>query len=722
MLHLQFLGCDGTGVPSIMVANEQQRFFFNCPEGTQRFCNEAKVKMTRTQAFFLTRLHPDTLLGMPGMLLTIHEMERSSIAKGAGLAKEQPKETDRQVQIYGPPGTGELVTELHPFVRCKAFYTARDAPRGGELQELNALDRPTGSVLAMPWEGGLLYAIELSASVGRFLPDKAKALGVAKGPKFSKLARGESVESDKFPGRTVAAADVTAPADPPTRAVIVDAGCSLQNVEALADALRSLGQGLAARGGGDAVNVVFHLSPGEVVEAEAYREAALRVFPGATHLQRPRTGDSPGSVFLQSARQHALLSSFAPRFFPPERRPISSAPPPEPAPPFRLALPLVKYSLAGGKCGPTGLVDPPAPPGGEVPAEVTQAMRKQGVLTSAGEEGPLELCFLGTGGMMPSKYRNVSATLCRLADGTHVMLDTGEGTLGQLGRALESDRVLRSMGLVWISHMHADHHLGLPSLLHARSLLSPSRPTHVVGPGELERYLSVFERICGVPLAFTFSTCDSAMRGKELLEGKVELRCVPVDHCPDAWGCVLQGDGWKAVFSGDCQPTESLVEAGKGADVLVHEATFEDGMEDDAAAKRHSTVGGALGVAAAMGARCTVLTHFSQRYTKGPPSGAKCKVGLAFDLMRLRVGDEAHFEAMAEPLRVMEEYYAAREESKRADNLKKGEEKRTSKQAEQKELKQKRSAEYLERCKRQRRDEDAGGDGKAGEAKPATGN
>ena len=50
--------------------------------------------------------------------------------------------------------------------------------------------------------------------------------------------------------------------------------------------------------------------------------------------------------------------------------------------------------------------------------------------------------------------------------------------------------------------------------------------------------------------------------------------------------------------------------------MLVHEATFEDGMEEDAVKKRHSTVGEAVKVGTDAGAYRTVLTHFSQRYRR----------------------------------------------------------------------------------------------------------
>ena len=97
------------------------------------------------------------------------------------------------------------------------------------------------------------------------------------------------------------------------------------------------------------------------------------------------------------------------------------------------------------------------------------------------------------------------------------------------------------------------------------------------------------------------------------------LESVPVRHCSDAYGIVLEhASGWSLAYSGDTQPCAALAAAGAGATLLIHEATFEPALAGQAAAKRHSTSEEALGVAAAMGAYRTLLTHFSQRYPKFP--------------------------------------------------------------------------------------------------------
>jgi hypothetical protein len=116
----------------------------------------------------------------------------------------------------------------------------------------------------------------------------------------------------------------------------------------------------------------------------------------------------------------------------------------------------------------------------------------------------------------------------------------------------------------------------------------------------------------------------SLLEGAKAVLGLTHLRSVRVAHCAHAYGLVLEGGAhdaggpWKLAFSGDTMPCEAMVEAARGATLLIHEATFDDSMEEEAAAKRHCTTGQAVRSAAASGAYRTLLTHFSQRYPKVP--------------------------------------------------------------------------------------------------------
>lgn len=84
------------------------------------------------------------------------------------------------------------------------------------------------------------------------------------------------------------------------------------------------------------------------------------------------------------------------------------------------------------------------------------------LLRKLGRES-LELVLLGTGAAMPSKYRNVTATYLDFFDKGGMLVDCGEGTYGQLLRKYgpKANEIIRTLRLVWISHIHADHHVGL---------------------------------------------------------------------------------------------------------------------------------------------------------------------------------------------------------------------------------------------------------------------
>ena len=98
------------------------------------------------------------------------------------------------------------------------------------------------------------------------------------------------------------------------------------------------------------------------------------------------------------------------------------------------------------------------------------------------------------------------------------------------------------------------------------------------------------------------------------------LRSVEVTHsCSHAYGAIIEGEaGWKLAYSGDTRPCPALVRASRGATVLIHEATFESAMVDEAEMKRHSTTREAVDAGRECGAFRTVLTHFSQRYGEQP--------------------------------------------------------------------------------------------------------
>ncbi|RYP41615.1 hypothetical protein DL768_010462 [Monosporascus sp. mg162] len=292
-----------------------------------------------------------------------------------------------------------------------------------------------------------------------------------------------------------------------------------------------------------------------------------------------------------------------------------------------------------------------------------------------------EVITLGTGSALPSKYRNVSATLVRVPGYGNYLFDCGENTLGQLRRVFGNElaEVLRDLKAIWISHLHADHHLGTAGVIRAwhdatykseetaKSQLVVASHVHMLD--WLREYADVedygHERL--VPVEFkNWDSVTKAGRPRIFTAKEIEAFGIAridacfVSHCHGALATVFTWpSGLKVAYSGDCRPSDAFARMGHGATLLIHESTFDDELHGDAVAKKHSTMSEAIDVGRRMGARRILLTHFSQRYQKIPileehfevpaeegdeaQTEEKAKfdevILVAFDYMRVRLSD-----------------------------------------------------------------------------------
>ena len=270
----------------------------------------------------------------------------------------------------------------------------------------------------------------------------------------------------------------------------------------------------------------------------------------------------------------------------------------------------------------------------------------------------LDLVFLGTSGSAPTASRGTSATLVRRG-GDRLLVDCGEGTQRQL---LRSDTGLVDLEHVFLTHLHADHVLGLPGMLKTFALRGREVPLAVHGPrgtrslltalgvviGRLTFDLSVVEldpgeavRLDGYvmetfPVAHGTVAMGYALREEER-PGRFDVDAADALGVPDgpARGALQRGDavtlddgrvvrpeevvgparrGRTVVLTGDTAPAPSVVEAAAGADVLVHEATFLADERARARETQHSTAGEAALVGREADVGLLALTHLSARY------------------------------------------------------------------------------------------------------------
>ena len=227
--------------------------------------------------------------------------------------------------------------------------------------------------------------------------------------------------------------------------------------------------------------------------------------------------------------------------------------------------------------------------------------------------------FLGTSSSRSSAIRNVSGILLQTIDDGNLLFDCGTGTLQQLYRCygkIKAHAILRNLRTIFISHMHADHCLGIFAILLAvkesRRISDP--PVAIIGPNNFFSILhkwnhnSLFQKL-------DFSVIKSCNLVQDSYQQmKLNLRTVRVNHIDGSYAVILsRGNDWSIVYSGDTTPCYNLVKEGKDATLLIHEGTFSGRFIDRAKKFHHSTFSGVVDISKRMNAESTIVTHFSTR-------------------------------------------------------------------------------------------------------------
>src|SRR4051794_12081721 len=161
------------GLPAVLVRRGGERLLFDCGEGTQRQLIRT-VGLPDVECVFLTHLHADHWLGLPGMLKSFELRER-----------------DAPLEIYGPPGTQQMLDTMRRVVGRTRYSIRLTELRGGD--ELRREDC-TITALEVRHRGPALgYAIVEDIRPGRLDAELAQRLGVPFGPDLGRLHRGETV-------------------------------------------------------------------------------------------------------------------------------------------------------------------------------------------------------------------------------------------------------------------------------------------------------------------------------------------------------------------------------------------------------------------------------------------------------------------------------------------------------------------------------------------------
>jgi ribonuclease Z len=271
----------------------------------------------------------------------------------------------------------------------------------------------------------------------------------------------------------------------------------------------------------------------------------------------------------------------------------------------------------------------------------------------------LHVIFLGTGGSIPTPKRGLSAIAIRRKEEL-LLFDCGEGTQRQM---IQAGVGFHRKTKIFVTHMHGDHILGLPGLLQTMSLLDREKKLEIYGPQGIKAFVEAISQT--VRFTLTFPVQVSEIEANLVCkEREYEVYTTQSNHMTPGLAYALtekprpgrfhpekakslgvpEGPLWsklqggssvrlsggrivkpemvlgsprpgrKIVYTGDTRPSEHLVRLAEKADLLIHEATFDDELLERAGEDGHSTPSQAAETAKEAGAKWLVLTHISARY------------------------------------------------------------------------------------------------------------
>lgn len=200
-LRVIFLGTAGSvptlkrGLPAVLVQRKGEHIMFDCGEGVQRQMIIAKTGVGRKMKIFISHMHGDHLMGIPGLLQTMSLLER-----------------ERKLDIYGPPRIKRFLEAIMETVQFAITFPVEihEMKKNGVIcEEKEYLIEAVKSNHVVT---SFAFAFVEKPRPGRFHPEQAKALGVPEGPSWSKLQHRQKI---KLPdGRIISPEEVVGPVRP----------------------------------------------------------------------------------------------------------------------------------------------------------------------------------------------------------------------------------------------------------------------------------------------------------------------------------------------------------------------------------------------------------------------------------------------------------------------------------------------------------------------------
>ncbi len=298
----------------------------------------------------------------------------------------------------------------------------------------------------------------------------------------------------------------------------------------------------------------------------------------------------------------------------------------------------------------------------------------------------LDICLLGTGGMMPLPYRWLTSMMARY-NGTGILIDCGEGTQIALK---EKGWSPKPIDVICFTHYHADHISGLPGMLLTMGNAERTEPLLLVGPKGLTKVVGAL-RVIAPELPFEVNCMELTEAEQTIAFDGFRIETYRVNHnvlCygynivverigrfdvnralqlnipKNYWNRLQKGEiieteagmltpdmvlgeprkGLKVTYCTDTRPTESIVRAAAGADLFICEGMYgEPEKQQKAREYKHMTFYEAAELARRADVKELWLTHYSPSLTRPEeymrevraifPNAVAAKDGRSVDLM-----------------------------------------------------------------------------------------
>ena len=266
----------------------------------------------------------------------------------------------------------------------------------------------------------------------------------------------------------------------------------------------------------------------------------------------------------------------------------------------------------------------------------------------------LDVCLLGTSGMMPLPGRWLTALMTRL-EGSSLLIDCGEGTQVAIR---EKGWSVNPIDTICFTHFHGDHISGLPGLLLSMGNSDRTKPVTLIGPKGLEKVVNSL-RIIAPGLPFELEYIELSQKEQEITVNGYHLKAFRVNHnvtCygysievprggkfyPEKaaenqvpmkyWSRLQKGEvietegitytpdmvigpprrGIKLTYCTDTRPVAAIVECAKNSDLFICEGMYGDKEKQGKAKEhKHMTMYEAADMAKQAGVKEMWLTHYS---------------------------------------------------------------------------------------------------------------